>query len=270
MNAPNEKIFVIIAAMVVIIAGSIIIIWMAYKYYRRRTKNNYNEISDVEIGYRNSFQPCQDKMTQTSLEEFNEKKVIFRSNRKNHSIYRCSETGQRFEFHDHTFKRLSLGFSQNRDSGYPTSRSSYQSSSLQVQSSIADYQKQTQPVQLRIVPSFYDNVLPDLSIVDNCYDVSGDNHILACTIIKYNEPLDDRISAVNDHNNLENSMKRRGYIFSPYWGTVTLEGFRNELLTKLSRISSNTTSFILSISCHGDGNKLVFSDGKKYVFSYRN
>ena len=73
----------------------------------------------------------------------------------------------------------------------------------------------------------------------------------------------DRISAENDHINLESSMKRRGYIFSPCWGYVTLEDFKTELFTKLNQISTNTTSFVLSISCHGDDNKLVFSDGKR-------
>lgn len=98
--------------------------------------------------------------------------------------------------------------------------------------------------------------------VGDAYDVSGDNHILACTIIKYEKKLSDRLSAENDHIYLETSMKRRGYIFSSCWGTVTLESFRTELFKKLGQISSNTTSFILSISCHGDGDKLVFSDGK--------
>ena len=98
-------------------------------------------------------------------------------------------------------------------------------------------------------------------MVENSYDVTGDNHIFACTITNYNKPFDDRTGAENDHINLEKSMKRRGYIFSPCWGFVTLEDFKNELLTSLNRMNSSTTSFILSISCHGDDNKLAFSDG---------
>ena len=161
---------------------------------------------------------------------------------------------------------MNLGFSQNRDSGYPTTRSSYQSSCLQIQPLLGDYQKQLQSPKERLVPSFYDNVLPDLSIMDNCYDVSGDNHCFSCIVINYRKPFTDRLSAQNDHFNLENSMKRRGYLFSPATGYVSREDFKNELLTKLSRMTTNTTSFVLSLSCHGDENKLVFSDGRRWVF----
>ena len=159
--------------------------------------------------------------------------------------------------------RVYSEISKSRDSGYQTSRSSYQSSIIQRQSLFNDYQKQSQSAERRIVPSIYDNVLPDLTIMDNCYDVSGDNHGFACTVVNYKKPLADRQSAKNDEINLESSMKRRGYLFSSCTGYVTLEGFRNELLSKLSRMTTATTSFVLSISCHGDGDRLVFSDGKR-------
>ena len=114
-----------------------------------------------------------------------------------------------------------------------------------------------------MVLTFKDNAKPDSSITDNCYDVSGDNHCFACTVINYKKPYLDRESAKNDHLNLKNSMKRRGYLFTFSTGYVSMEDFKNELLTKLSRLSTNTTSFVLSLSCHGDENKLVFSDGKR-------
>ena len=137
-------------------------------------------------------------------------------------------------------------FSQSRDSGYRTSRSSYQSSINQRQSLFNDYQKQSQSADRRIVPSIYENVQPDLTIMDNCYDVSGDNHGFACTVVNY-KTLADRLLPV----------------FTPCTGYVTLEGFKNELLTKLSRMTIATTSFVLSLSCHGDGDRLIFSDGKR-------
>ena len=163
---------------------------------------------------------------------------------------------------------MNSGFSQkSRDSGYPITRSSYQSSCLQTQPLLLDSQIQAdiqlKSPQERLVPSFYDNVLPDLSIMDNCYDVSGDNHCFACTVIYYKKPLDDRISAENDHFNLENSMTKRGYLFTPKAGYVTREDFKNELLTVLSQMTTSTTSFVLSISCHGEGDRLVFSDERR-------
>ena len=162
---------------------------------------------------------------------------------------------------------MNLGFSQIRDSGYRTSRSSFQSSIIQRQSLLTDYQKQSQAV-VRRMPSIYDNVLPDLSIMDDAYDVSGDNHCFACTVVNYKRPFADRQSAKNDQLNLEDSMRRRGYLFTPCTGYVTLEGFKNELITKLSRMTTATTSFVLSLSCHGDENKLAFSDGKGWVSSH--
>ena len=130
------------------------------------------------------------------------------------------------------------------------------------QSLFNDYQKQSHQVE-RTVPSIYDNVIPDLSIMDDCYDVSGDNHCFACTVVNYKKPFSDRQSAKNDQFNLENSMEPRGYLFTPCTGYVTLEGFKNDLLTKLSRLTTATTSFVLSLSCHGDGDRLIFSDGKR-------
>ena len=161
---------------------------------------------------------------------------------------------------------MNLGFSQNRDSGYRTSRSSDQTSSFQrlLPETIAEteFQNQSQGVERRLLPTCSGNVIPDSSIMDNFYDVSGDNHCFACTVINYEKPFADRQSAKNDHLNLENSMKRRGYLFSPCTGYVTLEDFKNELLTKLDRMTPATTSFVMSLSCHGDENKLLFSDGK--------
>ena len=105
-----------------------------------------------------------------------------------------------------------------------------------------------------------DNLQPDQSI-NNCYDVSGDNHAFACTVISYRKPFTDRESAKNDHLNLENAMRRRGYLFTPATGYITREGFKENLLTKLSELTAATTSFVMSISCHGKGERLVFSDG---------
>ena len=102
-----------------------------------------------------------------------------------------------------------------------------------------------------------------VSMVDNCYDVSGDNHCFACTVVYYKKPLADRQSAENDQVNLKNSMEPRGYQFTSCTGYVTLEGFKNELLTKLSGMTTATTSFVISLSCHGDGDRLLFSDGKR-------
>ena len=113
------------------------------------------------------------------------------------------------------------------------------------------------------MPSVYDNVVPDLTKVDNFYDVGGDNHCFVYTIVDYDDPFDDRQSAEYDHKNLEKSMTNRGYMFDYESGYVTLEGFKNQLSIKLSQITSNTTSFILTISCHGKDNKLIFSDGKR-------
>ena len=126
-----------------------------------------------------------------------------------------------------------------------------------------DYQKRSQSAERRTVPSLYDNVLPDSTIMDNCYDVSGDNHCFACTVVNYKKPHANRESAKNDQVNLEGAMQRRGFLFTPCTGHVTLEGFKNELLTKLSRMTAATTSFVLSISCHGDGDRLFFSNGKR-------
>ena len=149
----------------------------------------------------------------------------------------------------------------NRDSGYRTSRSSDQTSSFQ--RLLPDtIEERSQPVERRMVSTCSGNFTPDSSRMDNCYDVSGDNHCFACTVINYEKPFSDRQSAKNDHINLENSMENRGYLFTPITGYVTLEEFKNELLTKLSRLNASTTSFVLSLSCHGDENKLLFSDGK--------
>ena len=103
---------------------------------------------------------------------------------------------------------------------------------------------------------------------DNCYDVSGENHFFECTVINYKKPLTNRLSAKHDHFNLESSMKSRGYLYTAATGKtapeyITREDFKNELLTKLSQLTPATTSFVMSLSCHGDGDRLVFSDGKR-------
>ena len=143
------------------------------------------------------------EMTQTSNEDFGQQKVVY----------------------------------LNRDSGYRTSRSSYQSSISQGKPLFNDYQKHR-------------------------YDISGDNHCFACTVVNYKN-LADRQSAKNDQSNLKKSMEARGYKFTPCTGYVTLEDFKNKLLTELSRMTTATTSFVVSLSCHGDSDRLVFSDGKR-------
>ena len=112
-----------------------------------------------------------------------------------------------------------------------------------------------------------DSVISDPSLRDNCYDVSGENHFFAVTVIDYKNPLTDRLSAKNDNINLERSMKSRGYLFTAATGYITRENFKNELLTKLNQLTADTTSFVMSLSCHGDGDRLVFSDGKSREFT---
>ena len=84
----------IFAGIFVIIAASMVIFWMVYKFYRRRTKNNFNG-RNVEMFRRNSCQPIryQHGMIRTSVTESNEMRDVYRKNRKDRSAHRCSDTG---------------------------------------------------------------------------------------------------------------------------------------------------------------------------------
>ena len=100
---------------------------------------------------------------------------------------------------------------------------------------------------------------------DNYYDVSGENHGLALTITDYDKPLTMRSSAIKDNSNLKFALEKRGFEMSLVSGRVTPHDFKQKLSNTLQKIDSKKiTSFLLSISCHGEDDELLFSDKSRY------
>ena len=100
---------------------------------------------------------------------------------------------------------------------------------------------------------------------NNYYDVSGENHGLALTITEYEKPLTMRSSAIKDNYNLKFALEKRGFKMSLISGRVTSQDFKHKLSDVLQKIDPNTiTSFLLSISCHGEDDELIFSDKSRY------
>ena len=100
---------------------------------------------------------------------------------------------------------------------------------------------------------------------DNFYDVSGKNYGLALTITDYDKPLTMRSSAIKDNSNLKFALEKRGFEMSLISGRVTSHDFKQKLSNTLQKIDSKkVTSFLLSISCHGEDDELLFSEKSRY------
>ena len=90
MEDSNENLYVKVFCVIGIIAFAIMILWFGYKFYpviKRNifgTQNSFQGTREVEDYLRDSYRD------ETSIEEWNETRVIYR---KNHSVHRCSDTG---------------------------------------------------------------------------------------------------------------------------------------------------------------------------------
>ena len=102
---------------------------------------------------------------------------------------------------------------------------------------------------------------------NNYYDVSGENHCLALTITDYDKPLTMRPSAIKDNSNLEIALQKRGFMMNLISGRVTSNDFKQKLSSIIQQIDpKKVSSFLLSISCHGEDDELIFSDKSRYEF----
>ena len=71
-------------------------LWIGYKMYViisakvHKSKKNFNQSYNTELIPEGSYK---NEMTQTSNDDFDPTKVVYRNNRKDHSILRYSESG---------------------------------------------------------------------------------------------------------------------------------------------------------------------------------
>ena len=106
--------------------------------------------------------------------------------------------------------------------------------------------------------------------MNDYYDIAGDNHCFVSTITHYDKPLTMRLSAIKDNQNLEPALEKRGFKTNSISGRVTLRDFKQNVSSVLQKIdSNNVTSFLLSISCHGQDDELLFSDNSRFAYCSR-
>ena len=96
MEANEEKLYVEeIFYIIGIIAATMVCLWIGYKMYLifseklHKSKKNDNQSCHTELVQERSYK---NEMTQTSNDDSDQKKVVYRSHRKD-TILRCSESG---------------------------------------------------------------------------------------------------------------------------------------------------------------------------------
>ena len=96
MAANEEKLYVPIFYIIGIIAATMVCLWIGYKMYLiisaklQKSMKNDNQSCNTELVPERSYK---NEMTQTSNDDLDQKKVVYRNLRKDHSILRCSESG---------------------------------------------------------------------------------------------------------------------------------------------------------------------------------
>ena len=94
MESPIDKketteIYVKIFCSIGILAGTMVCLWIGYKMYQERKKTFYQSYDNGPVSER-SFK---NEMSQTSNDDFDQKKVVYRNHRKDRSFLRCPESG---------------------------------------------------------------------------------------------------------------------------------------------------------------------------------
>ena len=88
----TTEIYVKIFCSIGILAGTMVCLWIGYKMYleRRKSKKTFYQSHDTELVSERSFK---NEMSQTSNDDFDQKKVVYRNHRKDRSFLRCPESG---------------------------------------------------------------------------------------------------------------------------------------------------------------------------------